>query len=390
MAEMKKAPPKAHELKDLPVPSFLADLKERGATQGGFSLLAREITAAYREHFVHPNAHIPEHIIDRRKLTRLADHDRDVTLSLVELEALHAWFDKIQPGGLTTNPFFTHSGLIQELAGATECSFVLGSRMAYEGAVMSHWDWQAMTRIQRTMRGLSNNQRFDLIDVQTGVQAGGSAEWRKLFAKDGPSLVLLGSPRANRASEFALRKMLQPAPAPGRWAKLPFYFVFHGDGTEPSHFARPLDKFNGEHQRIVKSVQAKHGWGLIAGAESFLSEVATKEVPGRGDRRVLRDRIKSYGIIAAQRRPEGQVWVVIAGLTGPGTFAAADSLRHVIGTLPSQRGACSPVLWGVVCASVDTIPMMQAGKPPELSDPKFVIKPSFWHQRTRGSRSSKA
>ena len=102
------------------------------------------------------------------------------------------------------------------------------------------------------------------------------------------------------------------------------------------------------------------GWGLIVDLQSFLSE---SSITLSRDRRgpTLRKRVRSYGVIAAQRRPEGQIWVVIAGLTGPGTYAAATCLNAVEAPLPNaedpHRGQ---VLWAVVEATVFTEPMLAA------------------------------
>ena len=52
-----------------------------------------------------------------------------------------------------------------------------------------------------------------------------------------------------------------------------------------------------------------------------------------------------YGIIAAQRRAAGNVWLVVSGLAGPATYAAATMVKQISTELPWSANGPSHVLW---------------------------------------------
>ncbi len=59
-----------------------------------------------------------------------------------------------------------------------------------------------------------------------------------------------------------------------------------------------------------------------------------------------------HGIVAAQRRPAGNLWLVVSGLAGPATCAAAKLVPDIRAMLPWQPHRISPVLWVPVIAHV--------------------------------------
>ena len=67
------------------------------------------------------------------------------------------------------------------------------------------------------------------------------------------------------------------------------------------------------------------------------------------------------GIIAAQRRAAGNVWLVLAGLAGPATFAAADLVKRIAAELPWREGTPSEVLWIPIKAKVKVDPANKVG-----------------------------
>lgn len=370
-------------LKHQPRTFFAEILRTRAKQEGGYLGLAQAISRAYRQNILDPSALGDVVIIDRRKLASLANHNRNVKLSIVEIEALHAYLEQMEVG-LTQRAFFNFTSFVQELAQSLDAAMIVPSRLGAEGPVLSYWDWQATAEIQRTVNLFSNTISFDLIDVHRSSQKSTPrrGRWQRLFDKSGPSSVIcIGSPRSNRATERALIKMFRPKPNPtARWKSLPFSFVFlNEEGGESasegmaSKFSRPVDQFKGAHHELVASVRAGKGWGLIAGDRSFLSEAAfERNAPAK-----MAKRIRSYGVIAAQRQDHRLV-VVVAGLTGPGTLAAASRLSAMTGPLPQRGGPQEKaVLWGVVETVVDTTQMRDGG-PPALEAHRFVVKPSLW------------
>ena len=59
----------------------------------------------------------------------------------------------------------------------------------------------------------------------------------------------------------------------------------------------------------------------------------------------------TYGIIAAKRRPGGQIWVVVSGATGPGTYAASRMLTGYPEPDAEEPGNASRTSWLPIHAS---------------------------------------
>ena len=100
-----------------------------------------------------------------------------------------------------------------------------------------------------------------------------------------------------------------------------------------------------------------------------------------GDEIIVVDRTKAkwtaHGIVAAQRRSTGQIWVVVAGMSGPGTYAGARLMSAVTAALPPPaRGHHSPTLWVRVEVNVDR--SEPGGDNRAVKANKVVGKPQFW------------
>ena len=60
-----------------------------------------------------------------------------------------------------------------------------------------------------------------------------------------------------------------------------------------------------------------------------------------------------HGIITAQRRANGQIWIVVSGLTGPATYGAAMKVAEIREAIPwSPQGTNGPVFWTAVQVTV--------------------------------------
>ena len=76
--------------------------------------------------------------------------------------------------------------------------------------------------------------------------------------------------------------------------------------------------------------------------------------------------------------------MVVAGLSGPGTYVAASCLHSMSGSLPPPDGPLAhAVLWGVVEGQVSTKVMIDHGQLPDLSGLRFVVSPSLWDPKKR-------
>jgi len=173
-----------------------------------------------------------------------------------------------------------------------------------------------------------------------------SEEWIKLLADDGPSLVCLGSSRAIHAAEFLLAKMFAVEPFDGSSkskAELPFHFSWPSnlDHVFPSAFSYTAAELAARHPEIAR----------------FLKEGTASALEVRGtvyaDRLKQRKGLESYGVCVVQRRPGGQVWLVLAGVTGPATYAAAClANRLAIHLAPPRPNQPSPVYSTPVHATI--------------------------------------
>ncbi|MEK7674709.1 MAG: hypothetical protein AAB676_02595 [Verrucomicrobiota bacterium] len=92
-----------------------------------------------------------------------------------------------------------------------------------------------------------------------------------------------------------------------------------------------------------------------------------------------------YGIIAAQRRAAGNVWLVVSGLAGPATCAAATMVKQITAELPWSANRPSPVLWVPIKVQI------RAGKPKpldgdirEVGSAEFDGKPRIWPGENNG------
>jgi hypothetical protein len=79
-----------------------------------------------------------------------------------------------------------------------------------------------------------------------------------------------------------------------------------------------------------------------------------------------------HGIIAAQRRAAGHVWLVVSGLVGPATNAAASMVKEVTAELPWSKGKPSKVLWVPVKVEIKAGPAS-----PFQGDVREVVKATF-------------
>jgi hypothetical protein len=86
-----------------------------------------------------------------------------------------------------------------------------------------------------------------------------------------------------------------------------------------------------------------------------------------------------YGVIAAQRRAAGNVWMVVAGHAGPATFGAATMVKQIADELPWSVNRPSKVLWVPVKVHVRARePKPTDGDIREVVSAEFDGKPRIW------------
>ncbi len=84
-----------------------------------------------------------------------------------------------------------------------------------------------------------------------------------------------------------------------------------------------------------------------------------------------------YGTIVAQRRENGQVWLVICGISGPATYAAALLVNRITAALPPADGSAGQVLWAPIWATIALDPSA-LGDNRKVADQGLLYAPAVW------------
>lgn len=352
---------------------FLAGALERRFVAEGrsYARLAAEITKAHAQ--VTGRKPKVKFFVDRRKLKQICTGGKFV-LNVTELEALDSYLEPHNLG-LSSHPILTRTSILETLAKSEKVVFVLGLRdhggRGGPGWELSYWDVTAMAELQRQVNRLSTTVQFDIRAVpyiSRAQDAEATARTlEEVFGDKDTSLVILGSPGSNLACERALAPML---------GLRPFESSLHRKPQPPFHFARPHEP--GEFQScvfvepqdlrdfaptVVLEVEQEHKWAFR------LRDGVWKADPAGADP------MKTYGVFCAQRRPKGQVWMVLAGLSGPGTLGAARLVREIDEPLSQPGpGVASQTLWAPVHAKsgVDDRGV------PTIADSGFLARPEYW------------
>lgn len=292
-----------------------------------------------------------EHPVDRRKLTAIAD-GVDVSLRLSDIRLLDQYFSA-RGSRLLATP-----SLASNLVDKGSVAFILPSWSVHEGRAISLFDVQGM---QAVLAAADRQRAGTHVAVQSVPDDWASARPSELerryeaLLSQPASLCALGSPRSSPVSELMLAKMFGVAAfgeratrrsgktkklgAPGVAAKLPFHFIWN-------------DRLG---KKVMSAFASPAGPSLPPGSCALiLDNMQCVCDRANGQRSTV------YALIAAQRRPSGHVWIVLAGLTGPGTLSAARALQQGIDVaLPELPAQVTPhrvpakVLWMVVRAELD-------------------------------------
>ncbi len=323
-------------------------LSARKNAVGSFSKLSREIHAAWLE-LTGKESTRP--IIDRRKVRAICSAGDRLVLSLDELYALNAYLERFDES-LARRPVFEKPSLLQAFAEGDRVVFLLGSKVHDRRVDLSQWDVKSVAEIQREVDRVSTNVHFDLHDVLLEeevekARASFDEPWAKFLESGGPSVVCIGSPRACHAAELMLSTMWGETPLEAAETDdpvLPFHFVRPSVQEQfvPSRFVWHENDIKDRDSAVARRVAEDQVFALCIGEEVHLADAPGKK-PSR-----------TFGVVVLQRRPNGAVWMVVAGLTGAATHAAALSLKeHSFSLPPASSDKPSPVLWFVIQAVVE-------------------------------------
>jgi hypothetical protein len=177
--------------------------------------------------------------------------------------------------------------------------------------------------------------------------------WHRVLEEDQASVISIGSPLAALSSEVMLARMfgVQPFETPhfktGR--PVPFFFVWRPKLAASFHSAFGLAPaaLQADHPELAAHVERNQ-------STAFILDGTPHESPVEGPSWTM------HGIIAAQRRAAGNVWVVVSGLAGPATYGAAVMVKQIVTELPWSAKGPSQVLWVPVKVHI------RAGKPKPL------------------------
>ena len=361
----------------------LAEVVNRARDQcGSFERLSQEIHTAnlpINEGKIDPK----KRTIDRRKLKRISDCD-NVSISLDELQALDTYLTR-QGKGLAA--ILEKPSIIKSLVEKGRATFLLGSRPREERRTieLSRWDLRTVGEVLRAIYRVTPAVRINVEDVflRNREDNLNATTYRGLFHDetwlslledgDGPSLICIGSPRACHATELVLASMFSTEPFQRSDAscstRLPFYFVWSQEQYDevPSSFALNETALpNHADNRVIAD------WNTLA--LQFNNTLHPVYREGRTS--------NTYGIICAQRRRTGQVWVVMIGLNGPGTLASARLIDSVTTALPQgEIGRHSSVLWVAVEGRVEET-SGKRGDLRELVQQQLFSDPATWTPKT--------
>ena len=338
--------------------------------------------------------------IDRRKLKKLAEGG-DVTLKISELARMDAYLSQIGEG-LTQKPLFEAPGILQALGESGDVALLYGSypHPDVKRTDLVHWDIRSAATLTRDIQRFGQGTHLRMHDIfnREGEEITGKESWFELLEDDGPSVVSIGSPRACPATEAILAKMFDKDI--GRTpvfpqTPLPFYLVWPSNKKRSlrSSFSIPPRGFETyDKENNLGFLEDHDALGGLLTTEKFYCDrkIRKMESTNRGteerdaentSQQTVVERSTSHGIIAAQRRPNGRLWLVLSGLSGPATYACAKLLQSVLVALPSpgRTGEPSPVMWLVVSASIlwkdsESMP----GDARVLTGQQLVGDPRYW------------
>jgi hypothetical protein len=272
--------------------------------------------------------------VDRRKLKSVWFGRRaDVKLSLVELDNLDRYLHLQRLPGLKM--VFQPKSLSAAIARTGTVRVWLGFKQTWGTAdqdgqtTASHWDVRSMNFLFGELYRESD-ANFGILtnEVPLNENDGSSETWLAQLQQSSwchdlhdhsqrDSLITVGSPKACHATEWVLAKMFG-VPGFARNAavdKLPFRFEYSPRLLEshPSAFACEAEE-------------------LPATAPPRSRRFDIYALVFNNTRHALDFNEQcwmEYGVIATQRRAGGQIWTVIAGMSGPTTYVAAKKVVAV-------------------------------------------------------------
>ena len=303
--------------------------KTEGSNKISLNQLLREINTA--------NAQAGRKtFVNFRLLKNLRDGSSSVGLTRAMLIAFSVYWPE-----LTQQPTFVMPGIYEALVATPKVIFMLGAKPRTEERRIdiSHWDAlslaELLTRCSKQDLKHQFEIRYGLWRASAKPKTIATESWHNVLEEDQFSVVSIGSPLVSLSSEVMLAKMMgvEPFVAP-RFKQVPFFFAWRRKATGKFQSAFGLTAQELQSIDPVAAIEVKHNR-----ASAFVLDGRTHTVPAKAKSWVI------HGIIAAQRRAAGNVWIVVSGLAGPSTYAAALKVKDIQEELPFSAGKPSRILW---------------------------------------------
>jgi hypothetical protein len=193
-----------------------------------------------------------------------------------------------------------------------------------------------------------------LLDFPVGLEKLTAQPWHRWLRDKHCSIISIGSPRACHASEILLAQMFGLTPferEAAAGARAPFAFIWperepgeSGRSPAPSRLKGNPRHFQSRFALTAADVPRTEGKlaEQIQRGEACAFRFGDQLYPVVPDKQKP---FKMYAVIAAQRRRDSQTHVVIAGLSGPATYAAATLVKQFVTALPHKPGEDSAVIY---------------------------------------------
>ncbi|MEE8164645.1 MAG: hypothetical protein V3T64_03670, partial [Myxococcota bacterium] len=161
-------------------------------------------------------------------------------------------------------------------------------------------------------------------------------------------------------------------PDPGKLRDLPFHFVWPTrprDYVLPSQFHIYGEGAIREDQDAGEAVMQKRAACFRHAGGYFIDELTTD-----GKREGY-----TYALCVAQRREQRQIWLLVAGLTGPATYAAARWVHRMATDFDRDRkpGRPSWVFWNLLRAKATPVTEAKGGTY-AVGDAEVVASGAAW------------
>ena len=93
---------------------------------------------------------------------------------------------------------------------------------------------------------------------------------------------------------------------------------------------------------------------------------------------------RAYGLIVARKFQDGRIHLVLAGLSGIGTYVAAQQISEM--AFPADQGPQAQIIYALAQSEVTEKSTETQGDPRSAGDAVFAIPPGSWPPQSVPSR----